>query len=291
MSSVLDSAPQVGIDKANVLKWAPVLIGLLIMYVPTYIDLAQTFWKSEDNAHGPLILAVVLWLIWRRREVLLEPPIDARPLAGGLVLAFGLFLYVIGRSQQFFQPDAFSQIPVLLGIILALQGKKAFKALLFPIAFLVFSVPLPGSLLDAILLPLKQNVSGIVEHLLYWLGYPIARSGVILNIGPYQLLIADACSGLNSMIALSSVGLLFVYLMRNPSIVRNAILILLILPIAFLANVLRVMTLVLVTYHFGDAIGHSFHDIAGYAEIVFAFGAFFVVDWFLSRTALRTGNS
>lgn len=288
MSSVLESSPSASGERGAVLKWAPVLAGLLVMYVPTYMDLAHTFWQSEDNAHGPLILAVVLWLLWRRRDVLLEPPSNVKPVLGGVLFVLGLVLYVVGRSQQFFQPDAFSQIPVLLGCILALQGKNAFKALAFPVAFLIFSVPIPGSLLDVILLPLKQNVSAIVEHVMYWLGYPIARTGVILNIGPYQLLIADACSGLNSMVALSSVGLLFVYLTRNPSWIHNVLLILLILPIAFLANVLRVMTLVLVTFHFGDAAGHSFHDMAGYAEIAFAFGAFFVIDWLMTKVTPGT---
>jgi exosortase len=185
------------------------------------------------------------------------------------------------------QPEGFSQILVLVGLLLAIQGKAAAMALLFPICFLVFSIPLPGSFLDAILLPLKQNVSMIVEQLLYVLGYPISRSGVVLNIGNYQLLIANACSGLNSMIALSSVGILFLYLIRNPSVLHNVILFVCILPIAFLANVIRVMTLVLVTYHFGDHAGQMVHDVAGYGEIIFAFGAFFALDALLSRLIKR----
>jgi exosortase len=155
--------------------------------------------------------------------------------------------------------------------------------LLFPICFLTLSIALPGALLDAVLVPLKQNVSFIVEQILYWAGYPIGRAGVVLNIGPYQLLIADACSGLNSMIALTCVGLLFIYLSRPASAAHRIILLALTLPIAFLANVLRVITLVLITYHLGDAAGHSFHDYAGYAEIVFAFGAFFALDAILIR--------
>jgi len=226
---------------------------------------------------------VVAWLLWRRRDVLLEPPENTRPVWGAMLVATGLVLYVIGRSQSFAQPDAFSQIPLLLGLILALQGQRAFRALLFPICFLTLSVSLPGATLDVVLIPLKHYVSYIVEELLYAAGYPIARAGVVLNIGSYQLLIANACSGLNSMIALTSIGLLYVYLSSRNSVIHNAILLAFTLPIAFVANVLRVLTLVLVTYHFGDAAGHAFHDYAGYAEIAFAFGAFFVLDAVLIR--------
>jgi exosortase B len=265
------------------MRWVPIVLGLVVMYVPTYINMWKYFWIREDNAHGPLIVAVVAWLIWRRREVLLEAPQQVKPLLGGMLIALGLVLYVIGRSQEFAQPDAFSQIPLLLGLVLALQGKRAFRALVFPICFLTLSVSLPGAMLDVVLIPLKHYVSSIVEEILYLGGYPIARSGVVLNIGPYQLLIADACSGLNSMIALTCVGLLYVYLSKRNSIAHSAILLAFTIPIAFVANVLRVLTLVLITYHFGDAAGHSFHDYAGYAEIAFAFGAFFVLDSLLIR--------
>jgi exosortase B len=270
-------------DQVAPLRWAPVVAGLLVMYTPSYIDLWHQFWSSEENAQGPLIVAVVAWLVWRQRDVLRALPDDTRPLLGWSLFGIGLLLYVVGRSQDFVQPDAFSQVLVLLGLIIALQGRRAFWALFFPICFLTFSVPLPGSLLDAVLLPLKNHVSQIVEQILYIVGYPIARTGVVLNIGPYQLLIANACSGLNSMIALSSVGILFVYLVRNPSVWHNIILIALILPIALVANILRVMGLVLITYHFGDSAGHSFHDVAGYAEIAFAFGGFFAVDAILGK--------
>jgi exosortase B len=284
MSSVLEGPHSTEAGKVQpILRWAPIVFGLVLMYVPTYMNMWKYFWTREDNAHGPLIVAVVAWLVWRQRDVLLEPPERLRPVWGALLIAVGLILYVIGRSQDFAQPDTFSQIPLLLGLVLALQGQRAFRLLLFPICFLALSVSLPGAMLDVVLVPLKHYVSSIVEEILYWAGYPIARSGVVLNIGPYQLLIADACSGLNSMIALTCVGLLYVYLSRRNGIAHSVILLALTLPIAFVANVLRVTTLVLVTYYFGDAAGHGFHDYAGYAEIAFAFGAFFVLDALLVR--------
>jgi exosortase B len=259
-------------------RWLPVVAGLLVLYVPTYLDLYETFWRNERGSHGPIIFGISAWLVWRERQAFASTADTRMPRLGWALVAIGLACYVLGRSQEFFQFEAGSQIPLLAGLVLALLGRRAFRQLWFPIFFLAFLVPVPGSLLDAILLPLKQLVSTVCEELLYFAGYPVARTGVVLQIGPYQLLIADACSGLNSMVALSGIGLLFVYLAAPASRVQSAILLVSILPIAFVANVARVLILLLVTYYFGDAAGLAFHDQAGYMELVFAFGAFFGFD-------------
>ena len=119
-------------------------------------------------------------------------------------------------------------------------------------------IPLPGMLVDVITGPLKQQISELTEMVLYWADYPIARSGVTLSIGPYQLLVADACSGLNSMFSLSAMGLLYLYIMHYRSWIRNGVLIVSLLPIAFVANTVCVIILVLVTYYFGDEVGQGF---------------------------------
>lgn len=264
--------------------YAPIALGLLVMYMPSYWDLARTFWVHEFGSHGPAILLIFVWLLWRQRFDLL-PSADDEPLprSGAAVIVFALLLYVVGRSQEFFVFEVGSQIPLLLGIVIALRGAQGFRRLWFPIAFLVFLIPWPGSLLDAVLLPLKELVSFIVDDLLYTFGYPIARDGVVLTVGPYQLMIANACAGLNSMIALTAVGTLFVYLAGDQSPMQRWLLIASILPIALVSNVLRVLALVLLTYHYGDAAGRGFHEIAGYLEIVFAFGAFFLLDALLVK--------
>jgi exosortase len=143
---------------------------------------------------------------------------------------------------------------------------------------------LPATLVDAITGPLKNHVSAIAEQLLYAAGYPIARSGVVLTIGQYQLLIADACSGLNSMFSISAIGLLYLYLMRYKSWMRNGLVLAGLLPIAFCANVVRVILLVLVTYHFGDAAGQGFlHGFSGMALFVIALILILLLDGLLSR--------
>jgi len=269
--------------------WWPVLLGLLVLYLPTYYDLANGLWNSEEQAHGPIVLAVALYLIWMQRAVFLSAPADqgqgeakTRSVLGWSLLVFGLLLYALGRSQEILLFEVGSQIPVLLGTLLVTLGTAPVRALWFALFFLLFMVPLPGFVVDAATGPLKQHVSVIAEHILYFLGYPIARSGVTLTVGPYQLLVADACSGLHSMFSLSAMGLLYLYLMGHKSWTRNGILITSILPIAFFANIIRVMILVLVTYHLGDEAGQGFlHDFAGVLLFVVALLLLFALDGLL----------
>jgi exosortase B len=279
VASVLpsDSLPRTA--PAALARWWPVLLGLAVLYGPTYWDLAHGIWNTEEQAHGPIVLVVALFLIWQQRAVLVGGVERPRTLAGGMLLGFGLLLYVLGRSQDILLFEIGSQIPVLAGTVLIASGATALRALWFPLLFLVFMIPLPGFLVDAATGPLKQSVSVIAEQLLYAVGYPIGRSGVVLTIGPYQLLVADACSGLHSMFSLSALGLLYLYLMRHASWLRNGILIASILPIAFASNIVRVIVLVLVTYHLGDEAGQGFlHGAAGILLFMAALLLLFALD-------------
>jgi len=279
VSSVLPARNLRDEARSLVAGYWPILLGLAVLYVPTFRDLWSTVWQTEEQGHGPIILAVVLYLVFRERERLAAIEPQPRNVWGGVVLCFGLLLYALGRSQEILIFEVGSQIPVIVGALLIALGTRAVRALLFPLLFIVFMVPLPGLLVDALTGPLKHNVSAIVEQALYAAGYPIARSGVVLTIGQYQLLVADACSGLHSMFSLSALGLLYLYLMQHRSWLRNALLIASILPIAFAANIVRTIVLVLVTYHLGDEAGQGFlHGTAGMVLFVAALGLLFALD-------------
>jgi exosortase B len=269
--------------RRTALEWLPIAAALAVLYVPTFRDVAQTFWSQERGTSGPIILAVVAWLFWRERAALLDTADRPRTATGAVVLALGLALYAVGRSQAFYQPEVFSLIPVLVGCLLLMRGARTLRRLWFPLVFLLFAVPLPGSLMDAILVPLKQQVSATVEWVLHGLGYPVARTGVVLTIGQYQLLIADACSGLASMMALTGIGVLYVYVAGHKSIAHNVILLASELPFAFVSNVIRVIILMLGTYHLGEAVGQRLHDVMQYIQMAMTFGLFFLFDWVLSR--------
>lgn len=265
--------------------WWPVVLGLLVLYVPTYWMLAHGMWNEDDHAHGPIVLVVALYLIWQNRAVFMADaarPSGVEAAIGWTLLVVGLLAYALGRSQDILLFEVGSQIPVILGALLITLGAKAARALWFALFFLIFIVPLPGFIVDAATGPLKQYISIIAEQVLYAAGYPIARNGVTLHVGQYQLLVADACSGLHSMFSLSAMGLLYLYLMERTSVTRNLIIMAAILPIAFVANIVRVMVLILVTYHLGDEAGQGFlHGFAGIMLFVIGLVFLFVLDWVL----------
>jgi len=271
----------------------PVAVGLLALCAPSLWDLARGYWDQEEGAHGPIVLAIVLWVIWRSREAYSATPTRPVYVSGIGSFAFGLLCYVVGRSQGISPLEVGSIIPILIGTVLLVKGWAALRTVAFPILFLVFLIPLPGLIVTAITGPLKQNVSAVVESFLYAAGYPIARTGVVLSIGPYRLLVADACSGLNSMYSLSALGLLYLYLMRYRDWWRVGPLLASVIPIAFAANIVRVLILVLVTYHLGDAAGQSFlHGFAGFVVFVVALMLLFAFDKLLGlfRVFGRGGN-
>jgi exosortase B len=276
-------APAGGVARASLVPWAIAGVGLLAMYAPTYWNAWNGIWQTDDMGHGPIILAVLAWLFWGAREKIASATTQPRPLLGWSLLAAGCVFYLFGRVFNISSVEFGSHLFVVSGLLLLLKGAGALKAAWFAVFYLIFLVPLPGSFVDAITGPLKHWISVIVVEVLFAAGYPIARTGVMITIGQYQLLVADACSGLHSMFSLAALGTLFMYIMKRESRAHNAIMLLAILPIAFISNIIRVIVLVLVTYHLGDEAGQGFlHGAAGMVLMLAALMFFFVLDGVLA---------
>ncbi len=145
--------------------------------------------------------------------------------------------------------------------------------------YTVFLIPLPGWVLDTLTQPLKIFVSDVTTWLLAAVGYPITQVGVTLYIAQYQLLVEDACAGLNSIISLTAVGLFYIYLLHNASWRYSLLLLAFVLPVAIAANIVRVIILVLITYYFGDEAAQGYlHDFAGIVTFVSALLLIFLLD-------------
>jgi exosortase B len=245
--------------------WWPIILGLIALYAPSYYRVATTLWTTEDQAHGPLVLMVIIYLFWLQRDKIQPSTTDkTSPILGGLFFGLGLLSYIIGRSQDIIMLDLGSQIFLFIGILLLVRGASAVKSVWFPLFFIIFMIPLPSFIVDTVTQPMKIAVSYAAEQVLYWLDYPIARTGVILQIGEYQLLVADACAGMHTLISLEALGLLYLNLVKHPSAFRNITIAALIIPISFTANVTRVITLTLITYYLGDEAGQGFiHKFSG----------------------------
>jgi exosortase B len=277
--------------KAAMPEWWPIVLGLIVLYGPTFYDLLTGLWITEAQAHGPIIFALALWLIYRQWPLMMERS-TGKPTSsmGWVILAIGLILYIIGRSQQIHMFEVGSFIAVLAAILLIKRGGSALKVLWFPLFFMLFMIPLPGTLVIMLTMPMKMAVSYVTEHILYWANYPIARNGVILQIGQYQLLVADACAGLQTLLTLEALGLFYLNVVRHTSAFRNVMLAIFIIPISFSANVIRVITLTLITYYFGEAAGQGFlHDFAGMVLFVTALILILVVDKIL-RLLIKVRN-
>ena len=252
-------------SKSLISEWLPILVGILVLFIPTFFTLINGIWTKEEHAHGPIILFLSFWLMYRKwPELLYKKERISGQTAGWVIFFIALTLYIIGRSQQILLFEIGSSVLVLMAILLIKFGYIALKIMWFPLFFLLFMIPLPGSLVSFLTMPMKMAVSYVAENILFWIDYPIARNGVVLQIGQYQLLVADACAGLQTLLTLEALGLFYLNLIQHGSLFRNVVLAILIVPISFTANVIRVIVLTLVTFHYGDAAGQGFlHEFAG----------------------------
>jgi EpsI family protein len=246
------------------------LAGVLALYVPTFFDLARGAWGEDEYAHGPLILAVSVALAWRERARLRELAGSGDAAWGSVLVVVGLLFWLLGRTQALMPIEAGSLVPLAAGAVLLAWGREGLRRLAFPLLFLAFYVPLPGFLLEFATAPLKEMVSAAVAWLLGVAGYAVERSGVVLAVEGREMLVADACSGLNSIVSLFALALLYAYL-RQASRARTALLVAAIVPIAVAANILRVLALVLVTVHYGPVAAEGvLHDVLGLSVFVVA---------------------
>lgn len=241
--------------------------GLAVMFVPTLWDLLVTtgLWVDDEHAHGPIILSISIWLLWKRWYQ--APDLSSfkpAPALAWVCLLIAAGLYVPGRALDiiYFETGAF--IWALAGIVLMAGGVGLLNTVKFPLIFMMFMVPLPNSLVGPISSWMKLAVSTVTVDALAWAGLPVAQAGVVISLGPYQLLVADACAGMRTLFMLEAFGILYLNLVHHKSMLRNIMLPILIIPISFTANVIRVIVLALITYYLGDEAGQGFlHGFAG----------------------------
>lgn len=284
MASVVEADKQSGqrpLDPASLFSPALLILlaGLVVFILPTMLFVAREGWSGEEGAHGPIILFTGLWLLWREwapiRHLAAQPPIG-RVVA---LLAVLVPLYIFARVTEIVEIEAYLMYAVLLVVLYSMIGGTAMKKLWFPLLYLGFAFPPPDTLVAAITVPLKIELSRISIAFLNLLGYPIGGEGVRIYIGQYELLVAAACSGLNSIISLTAISLFYVYLRHQAEWRYALLLVVLVIPIAMIANFARVLILILLTYHAGEATAQGFlHNFAGIFMFAIALGLTFALD-------------
>ncbi|MFN3960351.1 MAG: exosortase/archaeosortase family protein [Parvularculaceae bacterium] len=256
-------------------------LGWLALYLPVYLGFAEGPWRRDENAHALIVMAIAVGAAGVRlaTEEFTLTRNPAEILAGTVLVLLGIVAATLGKATEADLLASASQTLLALGAALALFGRAGARRLWFPIALTLYLIIWPGWLLDALTGPLKLAVSQSVATVLYAVGLPIAHAGAVIAAGPYQLLVADACAGLNSLIALTAVGAVYLYMIRHQDWRVNVVVLACLIPIAVLANICRVMLLVLITYFLGFDAGQGFlHDGAGLMMFAIALALVFAID-------------
>jgi len=260
------------------------LAGCAAIAVPTLLRVAQQGWSTEQGAHGPIVFVSGLWLLWRAWP-------RAAPLARrgqgwlvALLIAVLLPAWYLGRITAMIQLEGFLAYGLVLAAAYARIGGAALRQMLFPLFYLGFVFPFPDTVVDTLTLPMKIGISHFSAWFLALFGYPIGGQGVMLQIGQYQLLVAAACAGLNSIVSLGALSLLYIHLRYGDRLGYALLFAALIIPIAMLANFVRVLILLLLTYHFGEHAAQGYmHTFAGLVMFAVALAALGVIDLMVQR--------
>ncbi len=246
-----------------------------ILYSPVVYQLYRSRWEIIDYTHAYFILPVSLFLAWRKRKDLSallkkDQKRGQTPFSGQApfyifpsLLVIGILLFILGWRNDYLSLTAGSMIPVLTGLIGFLYGPKAVRTLAFPIAYLALMIPPPLGILDAITLPMRYGISAVAGGILKSFHYPVMRQGLLLYIGNQEIFMGAPCSGFRSLITMISLGLAYIHILKETRM-NKFIILLSVVPLALFGNLLRVLSLCLVTYYFGQEAGQGFfHDFSG----------------------------
>jgi exosortase len=263
-------------------------LGVAALVLPTMIQVARVSWSTEQGGHGPIVLATGGWLLWRELK---DSKVEMRPgklLPGLLVLGPLIALFMLARITGVLEVEAFAMYGALITAAYLLFGGALIRTIWFPLVYLAFTLPPPDTVVAAVTQPIKIAISSGVVSMLHIAGYPVASSGVTIQIGQYQLLVAAACAGLNSIVTLGALCLFYVYLRHRTNFTAFLVVALAAIPVAMFSNFVRVLVLVLVTYYLGEAAAQGFiHDFAGLLMFAVALAAVFAIDQLASPLFVR----
>lgn len=245
-----------------------ILASVLLVVVPVVIDLARYYWSTPAGAQGPIILVTGVWLVWRERGSFRF----ARHLKSVYwltLLAPLILFYLLGRSLHLLATETIAAYLIVILLGFCYLGSAAMRSLWFALVYLAFLIKPPQGVVAALTGPLQIGLSQTSVRLLALADYPVGNSGVAIQVGQYELLVAQACAGIGSLFALFAIGLLYVHLTRPAGRMHATVLLVSIIPLALLANFLRVLIIILLTYHVSDAVAQSFaHELAGLATFM-----------------------
>ena len=268
------------------LRFAIIASCFLLLYASLIQGLVSDWIHLPDFSHGFLIPIVSFYFVYERRKQL--SALSPSTAWGGFgLIVFGIFLLLLGNLATEYFTMRFSMLVVLGGIVLFLLGKEFSKTLLFPIAFLIFMIPIPSVLMDRITFPMQLFASSVAAKSLYLIGIPALREGNIIQLANTSLEVAEACSGIRSLISLLALSVVFA-LFSQKTTLKRVLLVLSTFPIAIIANAARVTGTGILAHTYGDKVAQGFfHGFSGWILFVVAFVCLFLVGSLLSKIRLN----
>lgn len=254
----------------------------LVLYYPIISYLVYT-WSIDDNySHGYIVPFMSLYLVWERRSELLS--LEVKPNVWGLLLLiFGLFVMMLGHVGAELFLGRFSMLIVIAGIVLFLLGKDYLIALAFPICFLVFMIPLPSVIFNSLAFPLQLLAAKVATNIIYACGIPVLRDGNVIHLANTSLEVAEACSGIRSLITIMTLATIYAYFMECKRW-KQVVLFLSAIPIAIITNSARVTFTGFLSHYYGDEAAKGFyHTFEGWFMFVVAFALLLVFGFFLRK--------
>jgi exosortase len=287
------TAPQAGNSfetLAGIGRWWIVglaaLVGLL--YAGVLKGLVLDWWQNPDNSHGfivPLFVALIVWREWPRYG-----RVPLKPGNFGLLLMVGAVLLLIaGTLAAELFTTRVSLLILLAGMLQFLAGPAMLRALAFPVGYLAFMIPWPTIIYNQITLPLQSIASRFAASALELVGVPVFREGNVLNLPNYPLEVAEACSGIRSLLSLFALVVAYLYFAEDRWWVR-IVLLALVVPVAVFSNGLRVVGAGILAYRFGPQAAEGFfHSLSGWLVFLVALGSMLLAGgdcsrvWFCSK--------
>jgi len=262
----------------NIIKITTLVVLWGLIIAPVVPIMVSTWFSHSDNSHALLVPLISFYFAWCKRKELAS--VETAGSGWGLLfLAASLFIYLVSYAGGIALVSRLMIVGSLVGLIWGCFGVQALRVLAFPLGFLVFMVPVPDSILNFVSFPLQMQATKISAWLIQMCSIPVYREGNMLYFVQTQLEVAEACSGIRSIMALTMLSVLLAYLSNN-NWRHKAFLVVCAIPVAVLANILRVSGTGILAHFFGDKVARGFmHEFSGLT--VFAFG--FIVMISLSR--------
>lgn len=282
------SAGDAGRFRDRNLLWGALLITGLVAaaYLRVLAKLVSDWWEFPDFSHGFLVPPFAAYVLWRKRAVLANTRITPA-WSGVALIAFGLLILFLGVYGAELFLSRISLVLVLSGLVLAFGGSQMLKETRFALFVLLLAIPIPAIIYTQITFPLQLLASKLASALLPLFGVPVLREGNVIQLPAMSLEVAEACSGIRSLMSLLTLAIFYGYFLER-SFWRRVALALASVPIAIAANAVRLLgTGLSVQYWDPDKATGFFHEFSGWVMFLVSLTCLIAVDQVFGRLRLK----